>query len=415
MQNIVNRSIYFQCSSCTNKGEIDEVVFKGGINDEGGFILYCNQCNTTFFIEAQNPIHNIGVGSRIIGNNFTVKDITDFSWSNNYPTAREIITTTGQDSNPIFKNAWQVNPIFSINHNDKIFICSECKNNIEKEVFNDLENNLDLINNDYEGCFQAYMRDWYNPNIISFNSSTNCSECKREIEYTAYSKFSTLEKRYSKEDFFIVDTQKFEPNINGVYTREQCKRILEKFILRWNLLASNIIIVSPFIGFDKKLSIKNPDKFNELLKWFLSLDTFKKFQITIRKSEYGKIREVFSKETFKLYEGYNLLNENIEKVNSSTTKFHAKFYAGIIPDGTNSYVEVLTGSYNLHPSSESKENLTFTQMSFQDFKRNYLDPMKIPMSEPCYSVSTEILKIPINESEVVIKPKDVKDIVNYNF
>jgi uncharacterized Zn finger protein len=61
------KRIHFKCSNCENKGEAIEVIYKY-INDTGGFILQCNQCNSDFFLGIKNPDENFE--SRIVTNNF---------------------------------------------------------------------------------------------------------------------------------------------------------------------------------------------------------------------------------------------------------------------------------------------------------------------------------------------------------
>lgn len=408
------KEIHFRCSYCDNKGEAIEVHNKGGVNDKGGFILECNHCSSEFFIEMENPSNSNE--SRIISHNFKVVKIIDFAFEDDKQLirdryqekpARDIIEINGQM--PLLKGAWKLKPKFRINSSDEIFTCPKCNSNVESESYKDIQANNELINSEYKGWLNWYLNDKCNPQMITITSSTKCSNCDSKFDYTAFTKFNGRGELYIKDNFYLADINESKPNINGVYTRAQSKRFLEKLVLRWNLIACQIIVVSPFIGFDKKLAIKSPDKFQNLLEWFLTLNSFDKTKVLIRKSEYGKIKEVIGKDIFDMLNNYGLLNNIIEEMRSSTPHFHAKFYAGIIPDGENSYVEILTGSYNLHEESPSMENLIFITMSLKEFEKKYLTPLKIGNTIGSYKVGFEILKI--NNEGKLIFPKKCDDIL----
>jgi len=401
------KRFYFKCSNCENKGEAVEVHYKGEVNDYGGFIIECNSCGSESFIQIKNPSDSFE--SRIVSHNFKVVRIVDFYFEeekqlikDNYKDkqARDIIAINGQEEMPLLKGAWKSKPEFRIDSTDKIFICPNCKANIESESYNDIAKNIDSINSEYKNLFNYTVKRSC-PKIITYNSSTICNSCNNAFDYTAFAKFNGRGEFYASKEFYLADNTGFNPNVNGVYTREQSKRFLEKFVLRWSLIASKIIIVSPFIGFDKSLAIKTPYKFLNLLEWFLTLNSFEKTQVLIRKSEYGKIKEVIGKEIFEKLDGYGLLNNIIEEMNSSTPRFHAKFYAGVIPNGENSYVEILTGSYNLHEESQSMENLIFLRMNLNDFEKQYLEPLRIGNIPSSYKSDFDIVKIKNNKSNLI--------------
>ncbi|NVO10357.1 MAG: hypothetical protein HXX16_10380 [Bacteroidales bacterium] len=410
------KRFYFKCSNCENKGEAVEVHYNGGVNDKGGFILKCNDCGTEFFLQMENP--SLTFESRIVSYNFKVVRIVDFFFDEekqlvkndfNDKVARDILAINGQEEMPILKGAWKSKPEFRIDSTDEIFTCPNCKANIESESYKDMAKNIDSINSEYKGWFNYTVKRSC-PEIIIYNSSTICNSCNTAFDYTAFAKFNGRGEIYASKEFYLADNTGFKPNVNGVYTREQSKRFLEKFVLRWSLIASKIIIVSPFIGFDKSLAIKTPYKFLNLLEWFLTLNSFDKTQVLIRKSEYGKIKEVIGKEIFETLDGYGLLNNIIEEMNSSTPRFHAKFYAGVIPNGENTYVEILTGSYNIHEESQSMENLIFIRMSLNEFEKQYLEPLRIVNVPVSYKSDFDVVKIKNNKGNLIF-PKQCDEIL----
>lgn len=414
------KRIHFKCTKCDNTGEATEVRYPGGMNDKGGFILKCNQCGEELFLEVFNPSDMFE--SRLATPNFKLIKIIDYDWSEDIQeinvnfkkkVPRDVVVISGQEEMPILKGAWKAKPEFRINTKDKIFICFNCGTNLEEEIYNDLEKSIYKINKEYKAWFDWYVKSRCDPQIITYKSSIQCHSCKTILEYSVFAKFNGKGDIYINKDFYLADIHNFNPVINGVYSREQSKRFLEKLILRWSLIASKIVIVSPFIGFDKKLSIKSPVKFLNLLEWFLTLNSFDKTQVLIRKSEYSKIKEVIGIDIFNKLNDYGLLNSIIEEMNSRTPRFHAKFYAGVIPNENGSHVELITGSYNLHEESESMENLIYSKMSLKEFEDQYLLPLKIGKVKDSYKSDFEILKI-IDDKSNIKKPKFVEDILNNN-
>ena len=264
------------------------------------------------------------------------------------------------------------------------------------------EKNIPTINKIYDRCLPYYFKSYFDPLYIVCQSQVMCDSCNNKFEYLSYSKFHGDGERYKFENFFIADLEQFNPEINGLYSREDAKRILEKFIFRWNLVASQVFIVSPFIGFGKKIEQHRDkgNKFMDLLDWLLTIIDKSKTKLIVRKTEYNKIIQFMSKELFNALDYYDLINPLISEIKDKTSPlFHAKFYAGIIPMKDKFIVEILSGSYNIHESSKTKENLIFSKLDFLDFNERYLQPLKIEYK--CeFLDNLELLKIYNNNYKV---------------
>ena len=412
-------SIYFSCSDCGNKGKAIEVHYAGGINDYGGFILKCNKCNCKFFLQCQNP--STGMESRVISD-FELVEILDYEFDEHKKKAKSlknpsnVIEIAGENGFPILNDAWNVDVVYNINKEDKIFICENCDANVEDSIFTNIKENLPVINKLYKDCYPYYIKGYFNATYLIFQSEMKCHSCKNKIEHISYSKFKGDGENYSVDDFLIGDLKKFNPKINGLFTREEAKRILEKFILRWNLLASNILIVSPFIGFDKYIEqIKDKGQsFMDLLDWFLTIIDKSKTNLIVRKSEYNKIKEFMSEEIFDALGYYELINPLIEDIKEkSVSRFHAKFYAGIIPLKEKCIVEILSGSFNIHRDSKTKENLVFSTLDFEDFNNSYLKPLKT--KSECKSLDNlEVFKI-YNNDYNGLKLNNIEDLWKFEY
>jgi len=409
------KSFYFSCPKCGNKGKATEVHYVGGSNDYGGFILKCKKCDCEFFLQIQNPSN--GTESNVYGD-FEIVEILDFEFEDDKKKAERlekasnIVVIEGEDELTFLRDAWKAKASFNVNEVDKIFICQNCKVNIEDLIFANIKENLSAINKIYKDCFNLYVKGGYcNPWYIVFQSQAICHSCKNKIEYIAYSEFNGRGEEYKADEFLTGDIKEFNPEINGVYSRKETKRILEKFILRWNLLASQIFIVSPFIGLDKYFEQKRDkgNRFRELLGWLLTILNKSKTKLVIRKNEYKKIKEFLflDKEIFDALNRYDLINPLIKETNDISSGFHAKFYAGIIPKADKCIVEILAGSFNIHDDSQTKENLIFTTLDFPNFNKRYLQPLKIETK--CESLAHfEVLKI-VNNSPRLLKIKTIED------
>jgi len=409
------QSIYFSCPRCGNKGKATEIHYMYGINDYGGFILKCRRCNHEFFLQSQNP--SDGPESTVDDGDFNIVEILDFELENDKKKADDlekssnVVLIEGEEGMPFLKDAWEAKTPFNINEEDEVFICKNCKVNIEGPIFANIEKNLPIINEFYKKYFDFYLKGYVNPIYIILQSQIICPSCKNKIEFISYSKFNGFGGRYKVGDFLIGDTREFNPKINGLYSREEAKRILEKFILRWNLLASQVFIISPFIGFGKNIEQKKDkgNSFRELLDWLLTILDKSKTKLIIRKTEYKKIKDFLGGEIFDALRKYDLINPLIEGINDrSSPRFHAKFYAGIIPKADKCVVEILSGSYNIHGDSKTKENLMFATLDFPDFNKRYLQPLKIEVK--CKSLANfEVFKI-VNDTYKLLKIKTMEDL-----
>jgi len=407
-------NIYFSCPDCKNKGKAVEIHYTGGINDYGGFTLKCKKCGCKFFLKCQNP--STGMESRIISG-FDVDEILDYAFDDHKKKAKKlknasnVLVIAGENEFTILNDAWNTKVSYNTNEKDKIFICENCDSNIERSVFANIKENIHVINKFYDDCYPFYLKDYLNPTHLILQSEAICHSCKNKIKYISYSKFRGDGEKYSVDDFLIGDLKNFNPKINGLFSREESKRILEKFIFRWNLLASNIFIVSPFIGFSKFIE-ERKDKgqsFMDLLDWLLMIIDKSKTKLIVRKSEYKKIRDFISEEIFNSLGYYDLLNPLIKEINEkSFSTFHAKFYAGIIPLKDRCIVEILSGSFNIHGDSKTKENLVFSTIDFSDFNINYLKPLKT--QSDCKSLGgLEVFKV-FNNNYNVLKIDNLEDL-----
>jgi len=152
-------------------------------------------------------------------------------------------------------------------------------------------------------------------------------------------------------------------------------------------------LVSPFIGFDYKTP-KYDEQIIHYWHWLDEIIDIDKALFVTRKRALNRLKEALKhrertyddlkewdalSDLLKAADEYDGRKKNANKSRVQTysdSKFHAKFYAGIIDET----VEVLMGSYNIHQGS-SLENITFLRCPKNEFQHKFLDPFKIRITD----------------------------------
>lgn len=220
--------------------------------------------------------------------------------------------------------------------------------------------------------------------------------------------------------------------VDGLFTRDECFSILAFCLNRWAMMANQVIIAVPFIGFHYKSKRCK----NQVLYFWSFLNSVLDMQKTLlitRKSEFNKLKDCLNEqkedETYTFLKYWGKLNQLLDAATSAESKkkrnneekskkkmdrqvfytnnFHSKFYAGVYEDR----VEVLVGSYNVHEGNVF-ENLFFKDYSLDEFRKKYLN--KILPDVKLIKESENIVRAlycEANENRVQDSVKDLKDIV----
>ncbi len=161
-----------------------------------------------------------------------------------------------------------------------------------------------------------------------------------------------------------------EYQIDGIYKRNDLMLYLERLLNRWRYTANEVLLVVPFIGFHYPNALKS---LQELWLWLQANVDVDKTNLVTRKGTYNLFKKAQNTTEIPFEElvRWGLLEPLIEKMNDDDTKFfqqsHAKYYVGVFND----YVEVLSGSFNLH-TGEYWENMTFKKYTKEFFRERYL-------------------------------------------
>lgn len=253
-------------------------------------------------------------------------------------------------------------------------------------------------------------------------------------DYDLFAKQLSTEHTYNLNGLIMIGQGGVDlrRHIDGLYKRDECFSILDFCLKRWAIIADEVLIAVPFIGFQ----YKNKRCKNQVLYYWAFLNSVLDMGKTVlltRKGEFNRVKDYLNEQrgtnTFEYKKNWGKLdklqeaaveaskrrkkkksNEEDEDENMRvffTNRFHSKFYAGIL----NNKVEVLIGSYNVH-EGEVLENLSFKEYALEDFKTRYLDRImpeeKLLRERPyggrtiCFSVNNETVSHCVKNVEDII-------------
>lgn len=161
--------------------------------------------------------------------------------------------------------------------------------------------------------------------------------------------------------------------LSGIFSKTYLMNALEKLIVRWRLLADQIVIAAPFVGHQYKTKAEKLAIWERLLAL---LDAERTTLLTrpAALTEYkGALRDAGLDHDMLVRFG---LQNRVVSAGTKKQDFHAKVYIGV---GARS--EVLSGSPNL-VSGKSLENASFAACSRQRVDHRYLTPLGVTLAEP---------------------------------
>lgn len=183
-----------------------------------------------------------------------------------------------------------------------------------------------------------------------------------------------------------------------MYSRDEMMYYLFRCLMRWKLIANQVVVVTPFIGFDFPFS-KDKDRKELIGLWELfnsTLDIDKTTFVT-RVTTYGSLKKCQEKlevpaDVLKKWDLMNNLQKMVDNPKTrvkTRAQFHAKFYAGVFDD----HVEMLSGSFNVQ-TGVVLEQMHLRTVSRELFKTNYLDRLVEGfVYEPSYNPRTLFVNI----------------------
>ncbi len=365
-----DKMIVKKCVYCNNNIRIHPVKFPIS-NDRGGIVLECDVCNNLSFFETINPAETgISKGGRKIDTwdiDITSKD-TALSKYSDIKELAEGILVVGDLEVREYKFHF---------HSPHIYHCSNCGNEIESAAKAALNNESTNIVKQYD-CLMNYILANHQQqcNNLIVEVSAKCSCNQSFVSYWHKKFFADNKKINLQEDLFLIGTDLpiKASTIDGIMSKNDCKRILEKFIIRWNAIYPRLLIVTPFVG-HQWLS---QEEIIELWDWMKNFLDPKKSSLVTRTATYNKYKKACKEKgvSLEVLERYGLNNSIIQEF-TKKQDFHAKIYVGYSLENA----EMLLGSFNLM-NGPSVENISFKSTSYNTFTNKFATPMNIQVVNP---------------------------------
>lgn len=223
------------------------------------------------------------------------------------------------------------------------------------------------------------------------------------------------EKDLTEKNLYLVNYNRQKEWPDGVYERRVLLAYLERCLMRWNIFANQVIVVTPFIGFQYK-GKKNQETVLGLWDFLdgrLNMDKTFFITRTETKNLLKKTQDAIDvpMDVLEKWQLMDRLQEIVEKqkLKLIDPRFHAKFYAGVFDN----HVEVLAGSYNIH-TGKGREQVVMSKYARDKFKTNYMDQLVKDFSYKPF-IDEDVLFIEVNSKSyknVCVKSmSEVKQII----
>ena len=217
-----------KCPFCDNNIRITTVKFPIE-NDRGGMILLCEKCEKSSYYETINPFETRilkGAQKIDIWDDYVTTKEKFISKFDNIKELKDGILIIGE----LEKREYEF--IFNSPH---IYHCSNCLNEVESISKIVLINESQLIAKQYDLLMNFILANHRHESdnlLVEIESKCSCNKL-----FTSYwhRKFISDGNKISPEkDLFLIGTDMpvHIDSIDGIMSKNDCKRILEKFIIR---------------------------------------------------------------------------------------------------------------------------------------------------------------------------------------
>ena len=395
-----------RCSNdkCAEVFHIHDMKIPGGINDRNEITIKCLKCGAL----SKVMIHN-AVG-KWRGDNYEVVDIRDLDDNEPYINSPNVAMTDGfEDINA---------PLHSWEPSNDSPMWRDTDINFELSASNSF--------NSVQKIIDKCMAQWDNGRLKSMPCaifekifiSQNYKIGKKKYTAIWFKEIGEGEI-HGSNNFYLIHHSKANNLIDGIYSRDQSLCYLERLLVRWRALCSEVIVATPFIGYDFPFS-KQKDKEELIELWDLLnglLDMNKTIFFT-RPRTYGALKknqasiELVPADVRKKWDLMSNLQKVVDdpKTRAKMKKsFHLKIYVGVF----DAYVELFSGSFNVQKNS-TIENMALRRLGKNQFKKNYMDVMvdkysyRIPQEEKALFVNIDLND---NISSKVLNLKDINQIL----
>lgn len=330
-------------------------------NDIGHWIVGCRGCTRSFAVAVLNPDESGGAINRYIQSRAEQEFSGDTAML-----ATEIVRHNIDFNRTVSRYNYAGSPLYE---------CELGGANLEEAAQAQLAKEFSGIVRAYGTAINNLLKGGSDPKFFVARVGLSCS-CGEDHVATFCGKMDYSGRPLSEDRIVLADVSgsKLLDTLTGIVTKTEFMDILEKLVVRWNLLFDQIIVVSPFVGYaqmgaDRKLSVW------ERILSILDPERAILLTRTSTWNEYAKAMEEAGVPT-SLLKQFDLQNK-IVATRHSKQGFHAKFYAGVGPERC----ELLSGSANL-VDGPSVENIAFHEMAATRFFERYIKKLNLKAPLP---------------------------------
>jgi hypothetical protein len=350
------------CPHCSQPHHYVEISFPIE-NDRGYWEVECSQCKAPFVIELANPLESGGDIRRQIKTRHAEPFAGD----------RAVVACDVLRHNiDLNRNSWSFHYLAT-----PLYQCAKDVSNLEELAKKALGADIGQVLGAYGTAVNHLLKGGAEHDIALVRVPLTCS-CGGKHMATFYARMALgIEPGPNSEsDFFLADVSgaMMEETLDGIVSKDDAMDLLEKLVIRWNLLADQILIVSPFVG----TTYMSHEKQLEIWRWLLGMLRADKSIFLTRGATYTAYKRAMETDGIPvdLLEKFGLENK-IVAMDVRKQDFHAKFFAAVSERGC----EVMSGSANL-VRGPSVENIGFRAMDTGKFHERYLDRMNLKKPLP---------------------------------
>lgn len=352
------------CPHCGRPHHYIEIRFPVE-NDSGYWEVECSQCKVLFIIELANPLESGGDIRR------QIKSKSEKPFAGDRAAIAHDVLQHNIDLN---QNTWSFNYAAP-----PLYRCAKDSSNLEGLAKKALGAAIAEVIGAYGTAVNYLLKGGpeYDYAVARIHLACSCGG-KHTATFYARLALGTELGPSSVDDFLLADVSGavMEETLDGIVSKDDAMDLLEKLIIRWNLLAEQILIVSPFVG----TPYMSHEKQLGIWSWLLGILNADKAVFLTRGATYTAYKKAMEADGVPadLLEKFGL-GSKIVAMNVKKQDFHAKFFAALSERGC----EVMSGSANL-VRGPSVENIGFRAMEKAKFDERYLDRMNLkkPLPSP---------------------------------
>lgn len=357
------------CPQCEQPHHYVEVHFSLS-NDDGYWIVECSKCKTEFVIEMKNAFESYGTALKYV----RTKNEGVFEGERAL-VARDVLA----HDIDLNKNSWS----FKFDA-VPLYLCAKSEVNLEALARSALSNEIDDVLLAYGTANNYLIKGGPDHDVSVVRVPLSCS-CGEKHTATFYSRLAmgTDDGPTTEDQFLLADVSgsTLEDRLDGIFSKSDIMDLLEKLLIRWNLLADQILIASPFVG----TPYMSHEEQLEIWTWLLEILNPDKGVFLTRGATYTTYKKAMktSGVSVDLLEKFGLENK-IVAMDIRKQDFHAKFFAAL----SETECEVMSGSANL-VRGPSVENISFRRMTKLQLDERYLRRLNLKKELPTSKLRTK--------------------------